>query len=287
MVEQLQPTSPAAQVYFEGHRRREVVEISCRRCYVRGSFVFGLALAWALGVCQWTCSIARSADDGPPLSAVFGPKEKLGAWWMPPLPASVQDRMQAVHVVLLPCGKVLIVNGSSNRNRIENGQVRDGIKSLDYAAVNNTCLFDPSAPVSQSGLQRIASPPSPINVVLPGAESAGAKALWNDLFCSGHQHLADGNVLFAGGTQNYYPGEKFLGSRTANLFDWKTGQWRSAGIMMDGHWYPSLVPLADGRVMVISGISWNRFSNSSWVEFYDSSAPAGSEWSARRPDAAG
>jgi len=188
--------------------------------------------------------------------------------------------MQAVHIVLLPSGKVLIVNGSSNRNRIEKGKVLDGVNCQDYAVVNNTSLFDPSAPPDQSGLTRISSPPTPISVVLPEAKSSGPQLLPNDLFCSGHVHLPDGNVLFAGGTQNYYPGEKFLGSRTANLFDWKTEQWRSAGIMTDGHWYPSLVPLGNGRIMVISGLSSKVFSNSSWVEFYDPAAPAGAEWSA-------
>ncbi len=174
--------------------------------------------------------------------------------------------MQAVHVALLPSGKVLIVNGSSNRDRIENGEVRDGVDTSDYAVVNNTSLFDPSAPPDQSGLTRIASPPTPIAAILPGAKSAEPTSLPNDLFCSGHLHLPDGNVLFAGGSQNYYPGEKFLGLRTANLFDWKTeqwqpasmmtdGHWQPAGMMTDGHWYPSLVPLADGRVMVISGLS--------------------------------
>src|SRR5208282_4141764 len=194
--------------------------------------------------------------------------------------ANVSDQMQAVHIVLLPSGKVLIVNGSSNRNRIEKGKVLDGVNSQDYAVVNNTSLFDPSAPPDQSGLTRISSPPTPISVVLPETKSSGPQLLPNDLFCSGHVHLPDGNVLFAGGTQNYYPGEKFLGSRTANLFDWKTEQWRSAGIMTDGHWYPSLVPLGDGRIMVISGLSSKVFSNSSWVEFYDPTAPAGAEWSA-------
>jgi hypothetical protein len=235
------------------------------------------AVLLVAGMCRLSWSAGPAADnDGRPLSAVFGPKETLGAWWTPPLPA-VQDRMQAVHIALLPSGKVLIVNGSSNRNRIQNGEVVDGINPLDYAAVNNTSLFDPAAPASQSGLTRIASPPSPIDVAIPGT---GTKSVPNDLFCSGHIQLPDGNVLFAGGTQNYYPGEGFLGSRTANLFDWKTETWKTAGVMRDGHWYPSLVALSDGRIMVISGLSWDHFSNSSWVEFYDPSAPSASAWKA-------
>ncbi len=68
-----------------------------------------------------------------------------GSWFVPPLPA-LKDRLQAIHTVLLPDGKVLMVNGSSNRNRIEkNGTIQDGVSSKDYDVVNNTALFDPSA----------------------------------------------------------------------------------------------------------------------------------------------
>src|SRR6202051_1276964 len=209
-------------------------------------------------------------DDRHPLSAVFGPKEQLGAWFQPPLPEE-QNRMQAVHIALLPSGKVLMVNGSSNRDRIQDGQVMDGISPLDYAAVNNSSLFDPSAPATSSGLTRIASPPSPINF--------NGTSIPNDLFCSGHVQLPDGNVLFAGGTQNSCPGERFLGSRTTNLFNWKTETWTNSGMMTDGHWYPSLVPLGDGRIFIMSGLSWDHFTNSSVVEIYEPTAPDGSRWS--------
>lgn len=233
-------------------------------------------------------AVPASAQQTPPegsdrpLSAVFGPKEALGAWWTPPLPAEA-DRMQAVHIALLPSGKVLIVNGSSNRNRWELDKndsqkviVTDGIAPLDYAAVNNTSLFDPTAAPSLSGMTRIASPPSP----LPAPAGSSADPVYNDLFCSGHLQISDGNVLFAGGTLTYYPGEMFLGSRNTNLFDWKSETWKVGQALTDGHWYPSLVPMGDGRLFVISGLSADRFSNSSWIEIYDPAAPEGSQWSA-------
>lgn len=231
--------------------------------------------AFALLLAVTGAATAPDGDDRT-LSAVLGPPAQLGGWWAPPLP-DPKDRMQAVHVALLPSGKVLIVNGSSNRNRVdENGVVRDGVFTNDYASVNNTSLFDPNAPQTSSGMTRIASPPSPLTVTVGGKQTP----LPNDLFCSGHLQLPDGNVMFVGGSQNYYPGEKFLGSRLSSVFDWKTETWRPNGVMTDGHWYPSVVPLADGRLMVVSGLSWDHFSNSSWVEFYDASAPAGLQWSA-------
>ena len=221
--------------------------------------------------------VVRAPDgDNRSLSAVLGPPTELGGWWNPPLP-DPKDRMQAVHVALLPSGKVLIVTGSSNRNRVdENGVVRDGVFTNDYDSVNNASLFDPAAPVNVSGMTRIASPPSPLKVMVDGKETS----LPNDLFCTGHLQLPNGDVMFVGGSQNYYPGEKFLGSRLSSVFDWKKETFRSNGVMTDGHWYPSVVALGDGRLMVVSGLSWNKFSNSSWVEFYDAAAPAGSQWSA-------
>ena len=227
-----------------------------------------LAVGSLCGLPAWAQQAPAEGSDRP-LSAVFGPKEQLGAWWAPPLP-DLKDRMQAVHIALLPSNKVLIVNGSSNRNRFEDGAVRDGISPLDYPAVNNTSLFDPTASPALSGMTRIASPPSPIG--------DAASAVPNDLFCSGHLQLADGNMLFAGGTRTYYPGEKFLGSRMTNFFDWKSETWKPGAPLTDGHWYPSLIPLGDGRIFVISGLSSNFFSNSSWVEIYDPSAAIGSQW---------
>src|SRR5271167_3992871 len=144
--------------------------------------LFSALLTW-LCLCNVTSNAGDSAGvNDRPLSAVLGAPKEFGAWWVPPLLANVSDRMQAVHIVLLPSGKVLIVNGSSNRNRIEKGKVLDGVNSQDYAVVNNTSLFDPSAPPDQSGLTRISSPPTPISVVLPETKSSGPQLLPNDLF---------------------------------------------------------------------------------------------------------
>jgi hypothetical protein len=213
------------------------------------------------------------------LRAGEGRKAEKGAWYVPALPA---HRLQAVHAVLLPDGLVLIVNGSSNRNRIEKGKILDGVDTTDYGVVDNTALFDPCAPAGSSGLKRIASPET------PSADGAthDPEGEANDPFCSGHIHLSDGNVLFVGGTQLYYPGERFVGSRLARIFDWEASTWKPAGRMWDGHWYPTTVPLGDGRVVVLSGLSGRDhrksgvFASSSWVEIYDPSAPPGKEWSA-------
>ncbi len=151
----------------------------------------------------------------------------MGAWYMLPMPAE-SDRMQAVHAALLPDKKVLIVNGSSNRNHVTaEGKIEDGVNTKDYNVVNNTSIFDPSLSdpyyknpdldFKKSPFQRISSPDAEIN-----KES-------NDPFCSGHLHLPNGDVLFIGGSRLYYPGVKFSGSKQANIFHWEGKNWENLG----------------------------------------------------------
>lgn len=201
-----------------------------------------------------------------------GCPEEMGAWYMLPMPKE-EDRMQAVHAALLPDGKVLIANGSSNRNRVtKEGKIEDGVKTQDDAVVNNTSLFDPTPSDSLSDFnktpfERIESPPAEVN-----GES-------NDPFCSGHLHLPNGDVLFIGGTQRYYPGVKFSGSRQVNIFHWQTKTWENLGLTKDGHWYPTLIPLADGAIASFSGFTTDPSQIiSTLVEIYDPNAPKDKSW---------
>ena len=205
--------------------------------------VFSVAIALLFTITSVLCGggNAIAADYNP-----IGPKEEMGEWHLVPFPPSREDWMQSVHTSLLPNGKVLMVNGSSNRNTItktEDGyQFIDGVKTSDYAAINNTILFDP---VTEE-YERIDSPP---------AEQNGYS---NDLFCSGHVHLENGNVLFISGSSRYYPGEQFEGSKQSNIFDWQTNEWSTAGLMHEGRWYPSLIPLASGKVAIFSGLKFGK-----------------------------
>ena len=192
-----------------------------------------------------------------------GPKEKMGEWAQIPLPPE-EDRMQGVHTVLLPTGKVLMVSGSSNRNTLTDNGIQDGSDVRNYEAINNMGIFDP-----QTGtLARI-------DVPLVPAE-AGAS---NDLFCAGQLHLPNGDVLFVGGSQAYYPGELFEGTSAARVFHWRTEQWETIAPSQDGHWYPSLLPLEDGRLAVFSGLRFGRINEiSTMVEIYDYSQEGSAAW---------
>ena len=205
------------------------------------------------------CFVAFNLSIEEPAIAVttIGPKETMGAWETIPMPPP-SDRMQSVHTNLLPNGKVLMVNGSSFRSTLvkENGEYEfiEGIDPTQYSLINNTGLLDPET----GKFERIASPPALQN------------GTTNDLFCVGHVQLADGNVLFVGGTGRYYPGGAFTGTKQVNLYEWKTGKWKNLGQMKDGRWYPSLIPLDDRKVVIFSGLKFgepNQINPS--IEIYD------------------
>ncbi|PCK04143.1 MAG: hypothetical protein COA42_19510 [Alteromonadaceae bacterium] len=200
--------------------------------------------------------------------AAQGPYSEMGSWQQIAIPVEA-DRMQGVHTLLLPNGKVLLANGSSNRNQLVDGQIQNGVNIRNYSVINNVGLFDPAlASETNSGFTRIPAP------LVPQDPTQS-----NDLFCSGQLHLPDGNVLFAGGTQSYYGQEQFQGSPAMQVYDWQTNAWSDVGPGKDGHWYPSVIPLENGQLMVISGLS-SKSKISPWLEFYDSSKSGKSAWKA-------
>ena len=190
-----------------------------------------------------------------------------GAWTKPLIPPGRENNwMQAIHVAVLPDGKVLIANGSSNRNRWENGQLLEGVDTQNDAVVNNTSLFDPE---SQT-FEQIGSPPA--------VRTVDGRPEPNDLFCGHQVQLWNGNVLFASGTSAYYPNGGFRGSRPANIYDWKKKAWLDAGATENGHWYPTLLPLEDGRVAVFSGFKQDESRTSPLVEVYNPFKPGDEAW---------
>ena len=92
-------------------------------------------------------------------------KAKFGKWDMITVPEDVQ--INAIHSVMLPTGKLLLIAGSGN-----NRQQFD-------AGTFVSLLYDP--------------------------ETGAAKQLATpvDMFCAGHAFLPNGNLLVAGGTQGY------------------------------------------------------------------------------------
>lgn len=215
--------------------------------------------------------------------------------------------MQTVHAALLPSGKVLWASGSSWRNHApvehypENPHPAPGTGVFNrngdpfstdslakyYQLVNNVAVYDPE----QNTFYRIPHP-----VPVPDPDRPG-QFVPSDLFCTGHQHLPDGTILFAGGTQYYYPYR--TGNRATYIFDWRkeltvdwrrfdwrrlptpeTDPWIFSGLMPRGRWYASILPLLDGRMAVFSGFvgfdhgypTMYEFEINHTIDFFDPAA---------------
>ncbi|MEL6438588.1 MAG: galactose oxidase early set domain-containing protein [Cyanobacteria bacterium J06621_8] len=187
----------------------------------------------------------------------------LGSWSTIALPKPDQ-RMQSVHTVMLPNGKVLMVNGSSFRSTLiqedQKYQFIEGIDPKRYDLIDNTGLYDPAT----GKFTKIDSPRALVY------DKELKRKTTTDLFCSGHVQLANGNVLFVGGTGRYYPGGAFTGTKWLNLYDWRSNKWSTVEQMKDGRWYPTLVVLDDGKVAIFSGLKFgapNQINPS--LEIYD------------------
>ena len=151
-----------------------------------------------------------------------------------------QSQVLAAHAAMLPTGHILYFSGS------EYNQVQHNAGEFDH-----TRLYD----CADGSILYVPSPTT-------------------DLFCCGHAFMGDGRLLVAGGTENYplpapdYHQHHWPGSRDAWIFDVETRTWVRVNQMNQakpenwldprfpgggGRWYPTLVTLADGNVLAMSG----------------------------------
>lgn len=269
--------------------------------------------AVALALLFVLAAALQAQEEGPNI-VINGdpPPSKVGKWHIvvpEPNGGAIGEvlGMQTVHTVLLPSGRILMASGSSWRNL---GPIKtfpeynppptpQGIfKRADdpfansklewyYQLVNNAAVYDPE----KNTFFRIPSPvpepdPKEPNHFVP-----------SDLFCTGEHHLPNGDVLFAGGTQYYYPFR--TGQNSTYIFDWKkelgirwenvdwrqlpsdaVNPWTFSGFMTRGRWYPSMVPLLDGRFAVFGGyVGFDKgfpemymFQLNHYVEIFDPAA---------------
>jgi hypothetical protein len=160
-----------------------------------------------------------------------------------------ESPVNAIHAALLRTGKVLLVAGSGNNQ-----------KQFD-ARTFRTALWDPKT-------NKFTDIPTP----------------W-DAFCSGHIFLPDGKLLVAGGTKAYEdltkdPKKQYEGLKDSYLFNPDTERYEKVSNLNFARWYPTLVGLADGSVLAVSGLDENGNISQGHNETFD---PATKQWT-DRPD---
>lgn len=272
-------------------------------------------LAVSVAICGWDRSLALQLS--PPLRSVEGPAKTMGAWYTPPMPENINERMAGLHAALLPNGKVLIVNGGDARSYLSCpsfvcGSKTKGKDTRKSWLFDNTSLFDPSLSDPDPILDDKGNPISSVNYSYGQNPIKGILKLFrqeisridyqanpytkiksppspvkykgsnedqvNDPFCGGNIHLPNGDVLFISGSWFPYPAPTPLGTKQANRYNWRENKWELAGEMADGHWYPGLLPLDSGKIAVFSGISYNELKVSTKLEIYDPNKSAKEAW---------
>ncbi|WP_394830099.1 DUF1929 domain-containing protein [Pendulispora rubella] len=147
----------------------------------------------------------------------------VGSW------SSVPDwSVVAVHTDLLPSGRVLLWP------RYE--KTGDNIPTGDAGAKTpHAWVWDPTQPLG--------APSRFVNVPNPNT----------NLFCAGFAHMPDGRVMVIGGHDRTAGSAADRGVVDVNLFDPTSQTWSRVANMNVERWYPTLTPLADGRMMAIGG----------------------------------
>lgn len=141
-----------------------------------------------------------------------------------------------IHVALLPTGKILVVAGSGYHTSTIDGPFQAKVVDADSGDEVSYTFSE-------------------------------------DLFCSGHCQLANGNILIAGGTLSFdvaNPSGQFLGLKSVYEFDVRTNRFEKLASMRHGRWYPTLVTLGDGKVFVADGLDEYGARNA-LIEIYNPS----------------
>ncbi len=169
---------------------------------------------------------SASRDTRALNAALAGARDDTGFWepQLRPLPE------WAINAIVMPTGKTLIFG----REPKAPGGTRPNIGSAQ--------LFDP-----QTGATEHVPPPS---ITGPGGDPA-------PIFCTGQTLLSDGRVLLAGGNladPDLPSSPYFAGLDYTFIFDPWTETWEVGPTMSHGRWYPSLVRLASGDVLIVGGL---------------------------------
>ncbi|CAI7980197.1 Galactose oxidase [Frankia sp. Hr75.2] len=149
---------------------------------------------------------------------------------------------RSIHAALLRTGKILLLAGSGN------DQASFDAKRFE------TLLWDPVA----NTFEQVYTP-------------------W-DVFCAGQAFLPSGELLIAGGTKKYEvlaqdspDGKKqeYQGLKDSYTFNPQTERYEKTGDLQFARWYPTLVTLASGQVVAVSGLNEKGDIDPGNTEWFD------------------
>jgi hypothetical protein len=186
-------------------------------------------------VVQISClTIVIMAGNGPFISSWASEKYET---WQSHQPSYMREngrwdvvadsRSRTVHAAMLRTGKILLIAGSGN------DQGNFDAKRFE------TLLWDPVA----NKFEKVYTP--------------------SDVFCGGQAFLPNGTLLIAGGTKKYEilaqnspDGKKheYQGLKDSYIFNPETKRYEKTGFLNHARWYPTLVTLANGAVVAVSGL---------------------------------
>src|SRR5436190_21829206 len=181
----------------------------------------------------------------------------------------------AVSTVVLTNGKVLYWDGLEGMEDVDLGAAGEfGDKAVeDQTRLLNLFGTTPtwSTTFPSAGGPNTEQYPPEYLVPVPANAPPTLKETFNDpgvalnaLFCSDQLFLANGDVLVPGGTHYYsephMPGTKYglvelEGLRNTRIYHPTSNTWTQSGLMHYGRWYPSIVTLGNGTVLVAGGVT--------------------------------
>ncbi|MFJ6003880.1 galactose oxidase-like domain-containing protein [Arthrobacter sp. NPDC092385] len=200
---------PASGVWTTASARTPAIPAGVDR------IAFGLSVA-GNGTLSTTNYSARQVAVVVPPPA--GTPESVGTWTV----QGEQLPIRALHNTLLNDGRVLLIAGSGNEEKVFN------------AGAFRAVVWTPET----NAFKEIPVP--------------------YDMFCAGHVTLPDGKVLLAGGTQAFPTQDQgpntFKGSKKSYYFDPADDTFHPTTDMAGAHWYPSLTKLGNGDVWSAGGL---------------------------------
>lgn len=143
------------------------------------------------------------------------------------------------------------------------------LQTWPIAALSNTLLYNGTM-VAWDGWQQ--PQPSVVMNALSPTTFTTVNAP-DSVFCDGGATLPDGRLLVVGGYGRLTTGN--LGIPDTSIFDPQTNTWSRVADMHSPRWYPSVVELADGRYLAVSG---NTTSATLWADTPEVYDPATNTW---------